>query len=175
MRLRLAVLAAAAVVVLDACQSPANGAASTASLADADRKAIQALLDSAESAIKAHNYDKWVAVFTDDAIFQPPNHPAIHGRTAIRAWADTLPPVSDFSFSNANIDGAGGLAWGTSALGMTLAPPGAAPMKDVAKQLIVWKRQSDGSWKTVAVSYSSDLPLPTAAPAAPKPSAKKGK
>src|ERR1043165_2949618 len=101
----------------------------------------------------------------------PPNHPAIHGRAALKAWADSSPPITAFDFPNVSVDGAGDLAYGTSDIQMTVAPPGAPAMSDKAKQLVVFRKQADGSWKVIACAFNSDIPMP-AAPAAPP---KKGK
>ena len=173
MRMRLAVLAVVAVIGLDACQPQASAGAS-AGLAEADRAALTKLVDSTAAIIKAHNWDVWAAGFTDDAVFLPPNHPMIHGRAAIRAWVDSFPTINEFAFTNATVDGSGSLAWGTTGIPMSFTPPGGALVKDVSKQLAVWRKQPDGAWKVVAVAFNSDLPMPNA-PAAPTTPAKKGK
>src|SRR4249920_3540446 len=152
MRLRLAAFAVA-VVGLQACQSQAN-AGSPAGLSEADRAAVKARVDSAEAYVKAKNWDGWAAGFTEDGVLQPPNHPALKGRAAMRAWVDSFPPMTDFSFGNVTVDGAGDVAWVTSTIAMTVNPPGMAPMKDVAKQLGVFRKQSDGSWRGIAVSFN---------------------
>ena len=172
MRLHPVVFAAVASLTIAACQYQAN-ASTAAGLSDADRAALQALFDSTASNIRAHNWDAWAAVMTDDVMFLPTNHPMIHGRAATRAWVDSFPAITQFNFTNVTIDGAGGLAWGTSGVPMSL-NVGGQQVNDVSKQLVVFKKQADGHWKVAAVAVNSDLP-PMAPPptAAPAPSKKK--
>jgi len=171
MKFRLAVSAVVAVITLDACQPSGNAA--PAALGDADRAALTALLDSAVAQVKTRRLDVWAAAFTDDAVFLPPNHPMVRGRAAIHAWADSFPPLTDFAFPNIVIAGAGNIAWGTTSIPMSFTPPGGPLVRDTAKQLIVWNRQPDEAWKTVAVAFSSDLPAMPAPAPLPAPPAKK--
>lgn len=171
MRLHPVVLAAVASLTIAACQSQANAGTATG-LSDADRAALQASFDSSAARVRAHNWDAWASVLTDDALFMPPNHPAIHGRAAARAWVDSFPTITEFNFTNVAIDGVGNLAWGTTAIPMTITVGGQA-VKDMSKQLAVLKKQPDGQWKVVAVAFSSDLPPMAPPPAAPAPAKKK--
>jgi len=162
MRLHPVVFAAVASLTIAGCQTQAN-AGTAAGLSEADRTALQALFDSAVTSVRAHNWDAWAAPFTEDVMFMPPNHPMLHGRAATRAWIDSFPAISEFNFTNVTFDGAGDLAWGTSGVPMTLSVGGQS-VKDVSKQLVVFKKQADGHWKVAAVAVNSDLP-----PMAPPP------
>jgi ketosteroid isomerase-like protein len=137
-----------------------------AALSDSDRVTLRAMFDSTVARLAARNIAAWAAQFAEDAVFMPPNHPVVRGRAAIQAWGDSLPPLTDFSFSDVTVEGEGGLAVGTSAYAATFNPPGAPAVPDKGKQLVAFRRQADGSWKVTAGSFSSDLPLPT--PPAPK-------
>jgi ketosteroid isomerase-like protein len=171
MRLHPVVLAAAASLVIAACQPQANAA--SAGLSDADHAALQALFDTNVVLIRAHNWDGWAGTMTEDVTFMPPNHPMLHGRAATRAWVDSFPAISEFNFTNVTIDGAGNLAWGTSGVPMTL-NVGGQQVKDVSKQLVVFKKQADGKWRVAAVAVSSDLPPMSPSPApSPAPTKKK--
>jgi ketosteroid isomerase-like protein len=168
------VLGAAAAIVAGACASKSNTAAPAAGLSDADRAALQTFLDSVGSNIRARNWDGFVGSFAEDAVFMPPNHPVLRGKSALRAWADSNPQFSDFGFSNATFDGSGDLAWGTSSIHLAFTPPGSKLVADTSKQLFVIRKQADGSWKTVAVAFNSDLPLPMpGGPPPPAPTKKK--
>ena len=61
------------------------------------------------------------------------------------------------------VAGEGNLAYGTSAVFIKIRdlPP------DTAKQLVVFRRDTSGAWQVLAVSVTSDLPLPQ--PPAPTP------
>jgi ketosteroid isomerase-like protein len=171
MRLHPVVFAAVASLTIAACQSQTNAGTATG-LSEADRTAIQAMFDSTAAQIRAHNWDAWASTLTDDALFMPPNHPVVHGRAAARAWVDSFPPITEFNFTNATIDGAGNLAWGTTGIPMTISVGGQA-VKDVSKQLVVFKKQADGKWKVAAVAFSSDMPPMAPPPAAPASAKKK--
>ncbi|HEY3257606.1 MAG TPA: DUF4440 domain-containing protein [Gemmatimonadaceae bacterium] len=155
------------VLAVFSCQQPKG-----ATFGDADRAAVTAVFDSTVSRISRKDFAAWSNEWTEDAAFMPPNHPAIRGRANLKAWADSLPPMSDFSFGDVTVDGEGDMAVGTSTYAAIFNPPGAAPMADHGKQLVAFHRQSDGTWLVTAGAFSSDLPVPTA-PAAPAAAAKK--
>ena len=73
------------------------------------------------------------------------------GRPGAEDW------VTSLTFSDIQIHGSGELAWATSAYSLTTE---GVPEPDTGKQLVVLQRQADGSWLTLAVSVSSDLPPP---------------
>ena len=139
---------------------------------DADRASVKALFDSTVSRVNRKDFAGWANLFTEGAMFMPPNHPAVSGRANLKAWADSLPPMSSFTFSDVTADGDGDMAVGTSSYAITFNPPGGTPMPDKGKQLVAFHRQPDGSWLVSAAAFSSDLPLP-AAPAAPAAAGKK--
>jgi ketosteroid isomerase-like protein len=134
---------------------------------DADRAAVRALFDSTVVRVNAKNFTAWANQFTEDAPFMPPNHPIVRGRANLKAWADSLPPLTGFSFGDVTVDGEGDMAVGTSSYAMTFNPPGAPPTADKGKQLVIFHRQADGSWLVTAGAFSSDLPLPSVGPPPP--------
>lgn len=88
----------------------------------------------------------------------PPNGPAIEGREAIRQSLEALPPISAFDFQMVNLEGDGQIAYMRGVWSITVAPPGSAEVSDSGKILIVFRKQPDGSWLTVADAWNSDLP-----------------
>jgi uncharacterized protein (TIGR02246 family) len=127
---------------------------------ETDRAAVRAIINSTLDRIRARDFTGWAAEFTEDGLFMPPNHPAVRGRAALKAWADSLPPMPAFSFSHILVDGSGDIAVATTAYAVTFAPPGVPAMPDSGKQLAVFRRQRDGSWLVIAATFNSDLPLP---------------
>ncbi|MBI4664606.1 MAG: nuclear transport factor 2 family protein [Verrucomicrobia bacterium] len=105
--------------------------------------------------LRAGDWAGWAAQYAEDAVFQPPNGPAVRGRKDIRKWGDAFPPIEAFGFSNVQVSGEGNFAYGMSAYTLTL--KGLPP--DTGKQLVVFRRGTNG-WQIVAVSFNSDLPLP---------------
>ena len=110
--------------------------------------------------VLARDWATLTARFAPDAVRMPPNSPAIQGRDAIRQSLEVLPPISAFDFRMLDLQGDGQLAYMRAAVSITVAPPGANAVSDSGKILIVFKKQPDGGWLTVADAWNSDLPLP---------------
>lgn len=121
-----------------------------------DETAVRAVADSAVRYQLAGDWAAWAALYSEDGVLQPPNAPAVKGRPALLAWAQTLPPVEKAAFSNVQVWGDGNLSYGTS--GYTFTLKGLPP--DTGKQLWVSRRAPSGKWEVVAVSFNSDLAMP---------------
>jgi ketosteroid isomerase-like protein len=119
-----------------------------------DEAAIRRMFDVSPGYIKAGDFASWAALYADDGVLQPPNAPRIKGRSNLQAWGEAFPQVLDLAFFDVQIRGEGHLAYGTS--GYRLEVKDAAP--ETGKQLVVFRRATDGSWKIVAASFNSDLP-----------------
>jgi len=148
--LALGALAAAA-----AC-SPGRGDAGTLS-AD-DLSALRAIAEQDTRIVLARDWTTLTARFAPDAVRMPPNSPAIQGREAIRQFLEAMPPISAFNFRMLDLQGDGHMAYMRAAWSITVAPPGVAAVSDSGKILIVFEKQSDGTWLTVADAWNSDLP-----------------
>jgi ketosteroid isomerase-like protein len=121
-----------------------------------DETMLRGMFDSAVMWIQAGNYAAWAGQFAEDAVFLPPNGPMVVGRAEIQTWAERMPTVEEFSFSNVQVRGEGNFAWGTSSIVLKYEGMPA----DTAKQLVVYQRDAMASWMVVAVSFNSDLPRP---------------
>jgi ketosteroid isomerase-like protein len=124
-----------------------------------DEKAVRDIADLTVASFKARNFQAWLDLWTDDAVLQPPNALAIVDRAGRDAWSKQFPVLEALRFGNVTVSGDGDIAYGTTTY---MLKPKAAPA-DSGKQLFIARRQRDGKWKLVAVSFSSDLPLPSAA------------
>ena len=156
-------VAGLAMVVLLAvgCQQPAPAPAAPAALTEADKTAIAGIFQNVVQLIRAQNWDGFVATFDENVVFMPANGPVVRGRDALKAWAEAGPKAtSAFDFTNVEINGEGNLAYGTSAINMAFEGMPADP----GKQLVVLRKNAAGEWKTVAVAFNSDTPLPGMAP-----------
>jgi ketosteroid isomerase-like protein len=159
---RLTVLLGVALAA--ACQP----AAAPPGLTDADRAAI----DSTAQVFVRHALANDFAAlardyYTDDAMVLPPNAPAVTGHAAIEAMFKTFPPITAFELRTEEVEGSADLAYVRGRFTMTMSPPGAAAIADSGKYLEIWRKQSDGSWKSMRDMFSSDIPLPP--PPATKP------
>jgi ketosteroid isomerase-like protein len=121
-----------------------------------DEAALRGMFDAAIRYIKADDWASWARQYDDDGLLQPPHAPVVRGRAELQEWGQAFPEIEDLSFSNVKVSGEGNLAYGTSSY--TLKLKGQAP--DTGKQLVVFRRKPDGSWKLVAANFNSDLPVP---------------
>ena len=130
-----------------------------AELTEDDLAAIRHRLDEVARHLSPEDNDAWANDFTEDAQFMIQNTPMIRGRLAIREWGDGggSAVVLSASFSDIEIHGSGDWAWATSRTVLTIE---GVEEPDRGKQLVVFRRQPDGTWLTAAVHVSSDLPPP---------------
>jgi uncharacterized protein (TIGR02246 family) len=105
------------------------------------------------------------ANYADDASWLPPHAPIVQGKEAIRsAWAQllTTPGLEiDWEITKVDVSRAGDMAYTLYECEMTMSGPNGAPVTDKGKDMSVWVKQSDGTWKMVADTFNSDLPLPS--------------
>ena len=155
MRMRSPLAVIVASLALSACQKA--GPQFTAQ----DEAAVRALFDSVVADLRGHNIDAWAGRFAENARFFFPNMPVLAGRAAMLNWGKSLPPMASFSFGPVDVTGEGNLAYGSSRVFLQLTGSPA----DTSKQLVVLKRDAAGRWWVQECAVSSDLPLPTVAPA----------
>ena len=137
-----------------------------AGLLDADKAAIDSTANLFVRHALAGDFAALVRdYYTEDAIALPPNAPAASGHAAIESMFRTFPPITAFELRSEEMEGNANLAYVRGRYFMTMSPPGAAAIADSGKYLEIWRRQSDGSWKSARDMFSSDLPLPAPAPA----------
>ena len=159
MRLAHTMACLGVVVVAMGCQQQPQSAGQ---LSAADEATVHGMADSTVAWFKSGNFKSWAAMWTDDAVLQPPNGKAVTGGpVGFEAWGKAFPPVESLSFSDVKVMGDGNIAYGTTTYALKVQ---GAPA-DTGKQLFVARRQADGTWKLVAGSFNSDLPAPMAAPA----------
>ena|SRR5450631_4894309 len=148
-------------LALAACATPAP-----AGLSDAVRAQLQGHGDDFTKKLLAKDWPGVAALYAPEAIFMPPNEPAVNGRAAIQTWMAAFPPVSAFALTVVDVDGGGDVAYIRGTYSMTFTLPGAkAAVTDHGKFLEVYKKQADGTWLSVADTFNSDVP----AEAAPAP------
>jgi ketosteroid isomerase-like protein len=123
-----------------------------------DRAALQHIADNDAAIVLARDWDALTARFSEDAVRMPPNGPEIRGRAAIREFLEAMPPVGDFAFKMTSLDGDGRLAYMRAKWSYRLEPPDGPAVVDSGKILIVYEKQDDGRWLSVADAWNSDLP-----------------
>ena len=126
----------------------------------ADEAAIRAASAAWSQVSTAKDLDKSVAVYTDDAVQMSPKGPPVHGKDAIRkGWAAMLAmPGPGLSFQTTSVEVArsGDLAYETGTYDFVTADKKGKTNDEKGKYVVVWKKQSDGSWKAAVDIDNSD-------------------
>ena len=133
---------------------------------EADQAVIRTLGEQAVATLNTNDAAALAAFVTDDAVWMPPNEPAVSGKEAFeslyRAWFDqficevTSHPVEEIVV-------AGDWAFARGRYTLMLTPKaGGEPMQDSGKFIDIYQRQPDGSWKYARHIWNSDQPLPAA-------------
>lgn len=133
-----------------------------------DERAIRAADAACLKAAHARDVERTAsACYADDASWLPPNAPLATGREAIRAgWSKLLASPGfaiDWQITKLDISRAGDLAYTLYAYRLSMQGADGKSITDRGKDLAVWKKQPDGTWRIVADTFNSDLPLPAPA------------
>jgi uncharacterized protein (TIGR02246 family) len=89
------------------------------------------------------------AAYDEDAIVFPPDAEMVRGRTAIEALMKGLLAggVKSLDLSVVDVRSSGGLAVETGTGVLKVQAAGGAEQSQSIKYVVVWKQQTDGSWK----------------------------
>jgi ketosteroid isomerase-like protein len=154
--MRLTVLLTALSCAVVACQP-----APPENVSDADVARLRALAGEFARAAMARSDSANAAQYTENAVFMPPNQPAVEGRAAIQAWFKASPPMAAFRLTVIEVDGHGDVAYTRGRYALTIAAAGKTPaVSDHGKFLAVHRRQANGSWLMTDDIFNSDVPLP---------------
>jgi ketosteroid isomerase-like protein len=139
----------------------------------ADESTLRDLDAQWSKAAAARDADATVSYYSDDASLLAPNAPAVGDKQSIHAaWAALLGPDTSLSWQASKVDVAssGDLAYVMGVYQLTTKDAHENFTTDRGKYVEVWKKQADGSWKTVADIFNTDLPAqaPTPTPTAEK-------
>ena len=110
-------------------------------------------------AANAKNADALVkAFYARDAVLMPPNHPAVEGPAGIQGFLQGLidSGFTGITLETTSVASMGDLAYGRGRYTLSMAPPGGAPVQDVGKYIVVYRRPAGGSWRAVADIFNSD-------------------
>jgi uncharacterized protein (TIGR02246 family) len=113
-----------------------------------DEAKIRALTKEWVAAEAAKDLDKCVSFYADDGERMATGSPLIKGKEALRAeWSKYLATPGSFTWATAKVDIArsGEMAYETGTFEMK-APDGKSTR---GKYVIVWRKQSNGTWKVV--------------------------
>ena len=136
-------------------------AAATAADAAAERQAIDSALAHYIAAVTRGDTAAIVASFTDEPIVVFPAGPAVKGKADIaKTFAGMLAtsPVRALEPTRTDLKVSGDMAVETGTFQIRMQPAGAKELIDKGQYLLVWQRQSDGSWKVARAFNRSDAP-----------------
>lgn len=136
-----------------------------ATLTEKDRAAILKTLDEAMKVAKLPsnpqitNWNAFCeACYSDSAILMVPSVPPIRGRSVITGAYNSLPNWKSFTPKIETLDGEGDTAYAIGLYETVIQVSPEKQMTDKGKYLEIWEKQSDGSWKIILESFSSDQP-----------------
>ena len=140
-------------------------ASSTPDTHDAD---VSALKDTEAAWVKdaaTKDVEKWVAHYTDDASVLLPETPILTGKDAIRGGLK--PMLSDpnfavtFGATKVDVAKSGDLGYTQGTYSMiTSDAKTKAPVTEKGKYLTVYRKQTDGTWRSVEDTFMTDAPPP---------------
>jgi uncharacterized protein (TIGR02246 family) len=117
----------------------------------ADEAAIRAASAAWSQASTAKDVDTGVSFYTEDAVQMDPKAPAVKGRENIRkSWTQmpALPgPGLSFQTTSVEVARSGDLAYETGTYDFVTTDKKGKTNDEKFKYVVVWKKQSDGSWK----------------------------
>ena len=100
------------------------------------------------------------ALYTDDAMELPPNHPPIKGRAAIEAYYTAqfaAAKLTAFTLTHVESAAHGDSAFDVGTYTQTIKPGEGAAMNDTGKYVVILKKVG-GVWKVAYAIYNSDQP-----------------
>ena len=156
---------AVALLLLVASFSLSIACSRTGSNTSSDEAALRKLDDEWSRAAGAKDIEKTVSFYSDDAIVLVPNSPLLKTKEQIRTLWTGMFSIPGFGggWKPAKIEIAksGDLAYITGRYEINEVDPGGKPLTDTGNYLEIWRKQSDGNWKCIVDTFSSDLPPPS--------------
>ena len=99
------------------------------------------------TALEAEDPTDWVFEYTEDAVFDGGGEQAVVGRESLLAMARSMRPLRSVSIRPLRTEGRGDLAAVWTQASWVSAPDQGEPTRVDVRGLIVWRRESDGTWR----------------------------
>jgi ketosteroid isomerase-like protein len=120
---------------------------------------VRAMEDEFVRRVRARDVDGLVGFYyEEDARVLPPNCAGIQGKARIREFfrGFLAGGVTDLSLETIEVHSSGDLAYEVGRYAMTLGGSSMDPIDDRGKYVVIFRRQTDGSWKAAVDMFSSD-------------------
>ena len=154
MSLRLFGAAVATLAALAACQRAADPAQAEAEIRATDARWL--------AAAHAHDLERTLSFWSDDAILMQPGAAPLVGKDALRAYVRDSFAIPDFSISwvigRVWVAQAGDLAYTTGRDEISLRTPDGKHVVEHNNSVGIWRRGRDGSWKCAVDIWNSAGP-----------------
>lgn len=128
---------------------------------DADVDAINAAYDQSLATQKEGDVDAWLALFTEDVVFMPPNQIVVVGKEAVRAvvqpFLEQFTLEESISLDELEVSSDWAFARGTRQFRVT-PKAGGDTLEQSVKFIHILRRQSDGTWKFSRWIWNGDSP-----------------
>jgi len=162
MNVPLRILAVGALLApLAACAPEAPAAAVDV---EAERAAIVAADERYEQAIADRDAETLIGFYATNAKAYPPGAPAATGTAELRTLVEELLSMPDFEANvlsrTATVSSGGDLGYTEDVIELTMTGPDGTPMSETIRDVHVWRKEADGSWKIVIDIWSPEAPPP---------------
>lgn len=142
------------------CSNQTGAATTSPDTRAADEAAIRAKDGTFEQGVAAKQVDTILALYDDGAVLFAPKAPAAIGKPAIREAFQGLlgAPGVKMSFKSTSVDvsRSGDLAMQRATFQIETTDKDGKPNTETGQAVMVWKKQSDGSWKVIADTNADD-------------------
>ena len=132
----------------------------TDSLSDDDVAAITTVRETLIQAWLNGDSAAVAALYTEAAVFMPPNESVVKGRSNIQAWDQKLndlgPGLPELSLTPIDIDGRGDLAYDRG----TFSELDFMKRRTTGKYVIILRKQPSGEWLIETFMWNADEPPP---------------
>ena len=114
-----------------------------------------------EEAIARGDAAACAAVYTDDAKILPPDSPELTGKQAAQGlWQSIIDMgVKSISLQTLELEEMGDMAVDRGAATVDIQGEGGETMQASGKYIVLWKRQTDGTWKWHWDCFNFDAPM----------------
>lgn len=124
-----------------------------------DEDAIRIVDCEMVAALNSRNLEKWLSFLAEEVRMMPPNEPILEGIPAIREIVTELLSLPNFSVTHNSADrivvsDSGDLAYISYSYALTVPDSQGASKTEKGKDISIFQKQSDGSWKLVVDMWS---------------------
>ena len=127
----------------------------------ADVDAINKVRDNEVASLAEGHTEGIMTVFTNDALFTPPNEPQLKGNDAIKKWVDRILTQSTATarYTSSEIDVAGDWAIERYNGTMAVTPKKGGPtVEEHFRGVHIYRRQPDGTWRIAQDIWNAEPP-----------------